>query len=426
MSRIPEDKSRRLITNIDPIAGLLYIVLLVIGWINIYSSEYHENMAKVIDMSMSHGKQLIWISISLVLAFFIVLMDSRIYHTIAYLFYAFSLSLLLTTLVIGKTVAGAKGWIVIGGFQLQTAEIAKVGTVLALARHLSTHGVDIRNTRDRMIAFAIIMLPCLLVLLQNDTGSALVFLSLFFILYRVGLSAWYLIIPVWLGIISLTVLMADKKPVLIGLGAITLVALFIVRRQPKLMFIMLGIAALSAGITFGVDYGVNHILKDYQRERIDVLLGKEVDVKGAGYNVHQSLIAIGSGGFSGKGFLKGTQTKYDFVPEQSTDFIFCTIGEEYGFLGSATVIILYLVLMWRIVTIAERQKFLFNRVYAYGVLSIIFIHFTINIGMTLGIFPVIGIPLPFISYGGSSFIAFTILLFILLKLDASDRYYGLD
>jgi rod shape determining protein RodA len=425
MSRI-EDKSRRLITNIDSTAGLIFILLLTIGWINIYSSEYHENMSKIFDMSMSHGKQIIWISASLILAFFIVLMDSRIYHTISYMVYGFALALLLTTLFIGKTVAGAKGWIVIGGFQLQTAEIAKVATVLAVSRHLSTHGVDIRNIRDRLIAFAIIMVPCLLVLLQNDTGSALVFLALIFILYRVGLSAWYIIIPVWLGIISLTVLMSSKTPVLIGLGIITFLAVIVVRKQVRLVLIMLGVALLSVGIAFGVDYGVKHVLKDYQRERIDVLLGKEVDVKGAGYNVHQSLIAIGSGGFSGKGFLKGTQTKYDFVPEQSTDFIFCTIGEEYGFLGSAGVVCLYLLLMWRIITIAERQKFLFNRLYAYGVFSIIFIHFTINIGMTLGIFPVIGIPLPFVSYGGSSFIAFTLLLFILLKLDASDRYYGLD
>ena len=421
-----EDKSRRLITNIDPVAGLIFLLLTIVGWISIYSSEYHENMAKVIDMSMSHGKQLIWISASLVLAFFIVLMDSRIYHTVSFLIYGFALALLVTTLFVGKTVAGAKGWIVIGSFQFQTAELAKVATVLVLARYLSTHGVDIRNFRDRIIAFALMLVPCLLVLLQNDTGSAIVFLSLIFILYRVGLSGWYIIIPVWLGIISLTVLMASKQPVLIGLGALTLLALLVVRRQPKLMFIIFGVALLSVGITFGVEYGFNNILQEHQRQRIDVLLGKEADPKGAGYNVHQSLIAIGSGGISGKGFLKGTQTKYDFVPEQSTDFIFCTIGEEYGFLGSAGVVVLFLLLMWRIIVIAERQKFLFNRLYAYGVFSIIFIHTTINIGMTLGIIPVIGIPLPFISYGGSSFIAFTVLLFILLKLDASDRYYGLD
>jgi rod shape determining protein RodA len=261
------------------------------------------------------------------------------------------------------------------------------------------------------------------VLAQNDTGSAMVFFSLVFVLFRQGLSPWYIIMPVWLGILSLAVLIVGINPVLITLGILTLLAYYFVRKQPKIILVLIGAAVLSAGIVFSVDFGVNHILKEYQRERIDVLIGKEVDPKGAGYNVHQSLIAIGSGGAVGKGFLKGTQTKYNFVPEQSTDFIFCTIGEEYGFAGSATLIFLYLTLMYRIVVMAERQKFMYNRCYAYGVLSIIFFHFTINLSMTMGLFPVVGIPLPFVSYGGSSLMAFTLLLFILLKLDAANREY---
>ena len=415
--------SRSILANMDWLAAGIYLALLLVGLVNIYSSEYNEGQNQLINFSMNYGKQLIWIGVSIVLGFMAMLLDSRIYHTISYLVYAFGIGLLVVTLVIGKTVAGAKGWIQIGGFQFQSAEVVKLATAMALAKYLSTHGVDIRNAKQRWIAFGIVLFPCALVLAQNDTGSAMVFFSLVFVLFRQGLSPWYIIMPVWLGILSLAVLIVGINPVLITLGILTLLAYYFVRKQPKIILVLIGAAVLSAGIVFSVDFGVNHILKEYQRERIDVLIGKEVDPKGAGYNVHQSLIAIGSGGAVGKGFLKGTQTKYNFVPEQSTDFIFCTIGEEYGFAGSATLIFLYLTLMYRIVVMAERQKFMYNRCYAYGVLSIIFFHFTINLSMTMGLFPVVGIPLPFVSYGGSSLMAFTLLLFILLKLDAANREY---
>ncbi|RYD79494.1 MAG: rod shape-determining protein RodA [Sphingobacteriales bacterium] len=415
--------SRSILANLDWLAASIYLALIVIGIVNIYSSEYSEGQQMIINFSMSHGHQLMWLGISIVLAFMAMLLDSRIYHTISYLVYGFGIALLLVTLVIGKTVAGAKGWIQIGGFQFQSAEVVKLATVMALAKYLSTHGVDIRNVKQRWIAFGIVLLPCALVLAQNDTGSAMVFFSLVFVLFRQGLSPWYIIMPVWLGILSLAVLIVGIYPVLITLGILTLLAYYFVRRQPKIILVVIGAAILSAGLVFSVDFGVNHVLQDYQRERIDVLIGKEVDPKGAGYNVHQSLIAIGSGGLYGKGFLGGTQTKYNFVPEQSTDFIFCTIGEEYGFAGSALLILLYLTLMYRIVKMAERQKFMYNRCYAYGVLSILFFHFTINLSMTMGLFPVVGIPLPFVSYGGSSLMAFTLLLFILLKLDAANREY---
>ncbi len=415
--------SRSILANMDWLAATVYLLLVLIGVVNIFSSEYSEGQGIMIDFARSHGKQIIWMGVSIVLGFMAMLMDSRIYHTVSYLVYGLAVGLLIVTLAIGKEVAGAKGWLVIGGFQFQTAELAKLATAMALAKFLSTHGVDIRDVKQRWIAFGIVLFPCALVLAQNDTGSAMVFFSLVFVLYRQGLSPWYIIMPVWLGILSLAVLIVGITPVLVTLGILTLIAYYFVRRQPKVILVVLGAAVLSAGIVFSVDFGVNNILKEYQRERIDVLIGKEMDRKGAGYNVHQSLIAIGSGGLYGKGFLDGTQTKYNFVPEQSTDFIFCTIGEEYGFAGSAVLIILYLTLMYRIVRMAERQKFMYNRCYAYGVLSIIFFHFTINLAMTMGLFPVVGIPLPFVSYGGSSLMIFSLLLFILLKLDAANREY---
>jgi rod shape determining protein RodA len=399
----------------------IYFLLLVIGWINIYSSEYSESQKLIIDFNMSHGKQIMWVGISLLIGFFILMLDVRIYHTLGYVFYAAMLVLVVVTIFVGKVVNGAQGWLQIGGFQLQSAEPMKVATALALAKFLSNYGIDLKLSRDKALSFGIIFLPCILVLAQNDTGSALVFLSLFIVLFRQGLQAWFIVLPVWVGVVSLMVLIFSKLAVIITLTIIAILGYFILRRSLRMVFVLIACYILSAGVVFGIDFAYNKVLKDYQRDRIEVLIGKKIDMKGAGYNVHQSLIAIGSGGFIGKGFLKGTQTKYNFVPEQTTDFIFCTIGEEYGFIGSLFLVVLYLLLMRRIIIIAERQKFIFNRCYAYGVLSIIFIHFLINISMTLGLFPVIGIPLPFVSYGGSAMVGFSILIFILLKLDAANR-----
>jgi rod shape determining protein RodA len=418
-----QGQPKSLLANLDWVTAGIYAILLLFGWLNIYSSEFGESTQRILDTSTSHGKQLLWIGASMLTIIFIFLLDYRLYHTISYLFYGFALLLLLVTLVMGKVVAGAKGWLVIGGFQLQTSEIAKFATAMALARYLSTHGVDISRWRDKLIGFAFILVPCAMVLLQNDTGSAMVFLALTFVLYRQGLEAYFITIPVYVGVLSLMVLLFDKMPVLITVGVLGFLIFWLVRRQLKLVGLLLLFLCTSVGIVFGVDFAVNKVLKEYQRERIYVTIGKIEDPKGVGYNVRQSLIAIGSGGVTGKGFLKGTQTKYNFVPEQSTDFIFCTIGEEYGFIGSAFLMLLYLYLLYRIMLIAERQKFLYNQCYAYGVFAILFFHFTINIGMTLGILPVIGIPLPFISYGGSSLLAFTALLFVLLKLDAANKEY---
>lgn len=414
--------TRSVWANMDWLTALLVFLLMFVGWINIYSSEY-SNTPEVFNFSSNHGKELIWIFGAFALMLFIFLLDYRIFHTIAYLLYAIAIALLLVTLVIGKVVAGAKGWLSIGGFQLQTAEIAKFATAMALAKYLSTHGVDISRPRDKFMAFAIFMFPCLLVLAQNDTGSAMVFLAFTFVLYRQGLNGLYILIPVYIGVLSVMVLVFDKIPVLVVIGLLTAAAVALFYKQGKILILLLLLTTISSAWVFGLDYAVDSVLKPYQKQRIEVLLGKVEDTKGAGYNVHQSLIAIGSGGTTGKGFLNGTQTKFNFVPEQSTDFIFCTIGEEYGFLGSATLMLLYLFLLYKVITIAERQKFIFNRCYAYGVFAIIFFHFTINISMTLGLFPVIGIPLPFISYGGSALIAFSALIFVLLKLDAANKEY---
>jgi rod shape determining protein RodA len=315
-------------------------------------------------------------------------------------------------------VKGSYGWIDIGSFKLQPAEFAKFATNMALAKYLSTLGIRMQNLRTKVISALLIGVPMMIILLQNDTGSALVFVSFIFVLYREGLSGNVLLLgffAVVLFVLSLLV----KKAVLFGIiAAIALIFYFLVRKTRKNIAIIIAGASIAAGIVFSVDYIYNNVLQQHQRTRIDVLLGKELDLKGAGYNVNQSKIAIGSGGWAGKGFLQGTQTKFDFVPEQSTDFIFCTVGEEWGFIGSVVVIGLFLTLLIRIIIIAERQRSQYTRIYGYGVASILFFHLMINIGMTIGLAPVIGIPLPFFSYGGSSLWSFTILLFVFIKLDA--------
>jgi len=424
MSSLTQNRTKNyLLERVDFIAVGIVFLLMVIGWVNIYSTEYTEDNKKIIDFSLSNGKQIINIAIALIFAVIILLLNARLFDTIAYIVYALAVALLLYTLVSGKVVHAAKGWIQIGGFQLQAVEIAKMGAAMALAKLIGTYGMDIRRLKDRLIAFGIILLPMAIVLLQNDTGSAIVFFAFVLVLYREGLSPLYLIIPVLIAIISLSELMVGTVPVLEALGGLGVLGFLFLRRSRRLLTFLAIFVFSAAALTMVVGFGFNHVFKDYQRERINIMLGKTTDEQGAGYNVHQSLIAIGSGGLSGKGFLKGTQTKYRFVPKQSTDFIFCTIGEEYGFLGSTAVVLLYVVLLYRIVVISERQKFTFNRVYGYGVGAVLFFHFAINIGMALGLFPVVGIPLPFVSYGGSSMLSFTAMMFILLKLDAANSEY---
>lgn len=327
--------------------------------------------------------------------------------------------MLLAVLLVGNVTSGSKSWFLIGNFKLQPSEFAKFATCLALAKYLSALNIKIQDIRTKIITAFIIGLPVLLIFLQNDTGSALVYTAFIFVLYREGLSGNVLILGV-LGIALFFLALLINQYIILGvLLAIALILFKYIRKRRKEITILVGSFIIIAGFVFSVNYIYENVLEEHQKGRIDVLLGKEVDLKGIGYNVNQSKIAIGSGGFIGKGFLQGTQTKYNFVPEQSTDFIFCTIGEEWGFVGSSIVIVLYVLLFLRIIMMAERQRSSYSRIYGYGVASILFFHFVINIAMTIGLAPVVGIPLPFISYGGSSLWAFTILLFVFIKQDAN-------
>lgn len=409
---------RSIFQNIDWITVSIYLALLLIGWVNIYAAVFNEAHSSILDLSQNYGKQLIWIVSSLVLAIFILVIDGKFYESFAWVIYLILLLTLVAVLGFGKEVSGSKSWFEIGNFRIQPAEFAKFATGLALARFLSITSINMKDLRTKMIAGAIVAIPAALVLLQNDTGSALVFGSFVFVLYREGLSKNVLIFGFFAVLLFVLALMIELKTLLIVIGSIVAIAMLLLRKTKRNIITMVLIFMATTTMIYSVDYVFQKVLEPHQRERINVLLGKETDLKGAGYNVNQSLIAIGSGGFAGKGFLNGTQTKFDFVPEQSTDFIFCTVGEEWGFVGSVVVLLLYLGLLYRILFVAERQKSPFTRIYAYAVASIIFIHVMVNIGMTIGLLPVIGIPLPFMSYGGSSLWSFTILLFILIRLDS--------
>lgn len=403
--------------NIDWTLILLYLALVLIGWVNIYAAVYNDAHSSILDLSQSYGKQMIWIVTSLFIGLVILLTDARFFSTFAFLIYGVTILLLIAVLTFGSTVSGSKSWFQIGGFGLQPAEFAKFATNLALARFFSGQHIDVREFKTKFIPLLILGAPALLILLQNDTGSALVYSSFVLVLYRMGLSGNYLLAGVMIGVIALSTLMVGQYWVMGFVGFMAGALLFFIKRNRSNILNLAGLVLLAVGFIYSVDYAFDNFLGDHQKSRIDVLLGKTLDLKGAGYNVNQSKIAIGSGGFIGKGFLKGTQTKYNFVPEQSTDFIFCTVGEEWGFVGTTAVIVLFVLLLMRIIKVAERQRSTFSLIYGYGVASILFFHFAINIGMTIGLVPVIGIPLPFISYGGSSLWAFTILLFIFIKLD---------
>ncbi|HLO91861.1 MAG TPA: rod shape-determining protein RodA [Lentimicrobium sp.] len=403
--------------SIDWPLAILYLALVLMGWFNIYAAVYNEDFNSIFDITQSYGKQLIWIITSLFLALLILLTDARFFSTFAYVIYGFMILLLLVVLGIGTTVAGSKSWFQIGGFALQPAEFAKFATNLAIARFFSGQHLNLSLTRNRIFPLMLMGIPALLILLQNDTGSALVYSSFILVLYRMGLSGNFLLAGVLVVIISVSTLMVGTLYVVFLLAGLAGLLFFFMKRNRRNIVTLIALFILGVGLTYSVEQGVEKFLGAHQKARINVLLGKTLDLKGVGYNVNQSKIAIGSGGFFGKGYLNGTQTKYNFVPEQSTDFIFCTVGEEWGFLGSTVVIALFIMLLTRIVIVAERQRSDFSRVYGYGVASILFFHFVINVGMTIGLVPVIGIPLPFFSYGGSSLWAFTILLFIFIKQD---------
>ena len=466
-------KRNNIWANIDWITILLFMLLVFMGWLNIYAAVYNDEFQSIFDTSQRYGKQLIWIGAAFILAFIILLIDTNFYVFFSYILYGILIALLILVLLVGKEINGARSWFTIGSFGFQPSEFMKFATALVLARYMSTFGFKIHKLKSLATLGAIIFTPILFILLQNDTGSALVYFSFILVLYREGLSGIVLffgllivllfvlalIIPtltLYIILISVALLMflilntkliqfarvsaaylfsvtlffllnffVDTEysfaDILMAGSILGSVVILVVSLQKRLKNYSV-IALLFLGsilFTLSVDYGFENFLEPHHKVRINELLGIESDPHGAGYHVNQSKIAIGSGGAWGKGYLKGTQTKFDFVPEQDTDFIFCTVGEEWGFAGTTVVIILFLFLLMRLVWLAERQRSGFSRIYGYSVAVILFFHFMVNIGMTIGLMPVIGIPLPFFSYGGSSLWSFTILIFIFIRLDTS-------
>ncbi len=397
----------------------LYLALVLIGWINIYAAVYNEEHRSIFDLSQNYGRQLIWILTSAALALFTLVVDAKFYNAFSFIIYLSMLIILIAVLFLGTEISGAKAWFQLGTFSIQPSEFAKVATALALARYLGTMDINLKSFRTQLNTVLIIGIPIVLILLENDTGTALMFLGFVIVLFREGISSKIMLTGLCIVVLSILSLWLDRLLLIGILAAIAVIVIFIRRRGRTLKRILLitGLFVVAVGYVFAVDFVFDQVLEPHQQNRLNVLLGIEDDPQGIGYNVNQSKIAIGSGGFFGKGFLQGTQTKFDFVPEQSTDFIFCTVGEEWGFVGSTLVVSLYVLLIVRIILKAERQRTSFSRIYGYGVASILFTHFVINIGMTIGVTPVIGIPLPFLSYGGSCLWAFTILLFIFVKLD---------
>ena len=478
-----KDKHPGVLRSLDYWTILIYIALLTFGWLSVCGASYTYGDTDIFALSTRSGMQIVWIGTSLVLGFVLLLLDDRYYDTFAYIIYILLLILLFATIFNPHTIKGSRSWLVLGPLRLQPAEFAKFATALALSKFMSTYGYDIHQWKHFAATLAIIFLPMMFIVLQRETGSALVYFAFFLMFYREGMpgsilfTAVAMVVYFVVGIRYADVMMAETPTsvgkftvlLLIQLFSAAMVWVYCQDRRDALrifavtigltgmallfslyvipfdvVWIQLVISALLIGylllqgmatrlrnyfwiavfalgsiIFFNVaDYGLNHVLQAHQRTRINVLLGLEEDLKGAGYNVHQSEIAIGSGGLEGKGFLNGTQTKLKYVPEQDTDFIFCTVGEEEGFVGSASVLLLFLALILRLIHLAERQPYRFGRVYGYCVLSIFLFHVFINVGMVLGLTPVIGIPLPFFSYGGSSLWGFTFLLFIFLALDA--------
>lgn len=407
--------------KIDWLPILLWFFIMLFGWVNIYAACYTEAHSSVFDFSIQHGKQLIWMGVAIMLAAVIMLTEPRLFSNTAYPIYGVVLALLVVTLFIATATKGGKSWIDFGAFKFQPSEFAKFATALALAKYMSAIDIDIKKMQTKVIAVALIAMPALLIFLQHDTGSALVFVGFVLPLFREGLSGSILVVGVAAVVLFVLALLVNKY---ILLGALVLLAVLYLfvwlnKRTARDYWRVIGVLAVCAAFIFSVDFVFNHVLESHQRERIDVLLGKSDDLQGSGYNVNQSKIAIGSGGFFGKGFLKGTLTKAHFVPEQETDFIFCTVGEEWGWIGSSLLVAAYVWLLVHLIAMAERQRSRFARFYGYSVASILFVHLFVNIGMVLGLVPVIGIPLPFFSYGGSSMLAFTILLFIFIRQDAS-------
>lgn len=419
----PRNNNNNLTQNIDWIVVLIYILCVLIGWFNIYAAVYSPEVpTSIFDLSNKAGVQMMWIGTTVLLIICILVVDYKFYDTFAFIIYGFFVLLLVVVLFAGSEINGSRSWIKIGAFSLQPAEFAKLATSLALAKYLSDPAVSLtRSWKDYLPIAAIIGLPAILILLSNETGSMLVFASFAIMLYREGMPGYIPALGILMVILVILTLLFVKWYIALGIIIVAGVFWWVMpkssrRRGGTLATVV--VAGFMIAVVFGVDFFINNVLQKHQRSRVVVLVDPYSDPRGAGWNVIQSKIAIGSGRLTGKGFLEGTQTKFDFVPEQSTDFIFCTVGEEHGFIGSLVVIGLFIGLILRLVVLAERQRTRFARVYGYCVAGIIFFHFMINIGMTIGLMPVIGIPLPFFSYGGSSLWSFSVLLFIFLKIDS--------
>lgn len=404
--------------NLDWISILLYALLVIAGWLNIYSASLPAETTSIFDLNQIYGRQLIFILLCIPLIILILSIDSKFYEKYALIFYIIGLLSILGLFLFGKSVKGQTNWYQIGGFGIQPSEFVKTTTALLLAKYLSDSQESLKSFKEQLIVFTIIGLPTLLIL-KHDTGSAMLFATLIFVLYREGLPAGYL----WSAFITiiLFVLALVIKPTFIIATIVIIASIHFyfnkkIKRNPLIYLILV---VVMSTFVLSVDYVYDKVLEPHQKDRINVLIGEEVNLQAEGYNLNQSKIAIGSGGWTGTGFLEGTQTKGGFVPEQHTDYIFTTVGEEWGFAGSSVVIVIFILLFFRLIYLAENQKKRFNRVYGYCVVSFLFIHFAFNITMLIGLFPTIGVPLPFFSYGGSSLIAFTVLLFIFLKLDAN-------
>lgn len=479
-------RNDNILKTIDWLTIAMFVAIMLFGWMNIYGASYNFEQTSIFDFGNRAGKQFVWILTALLMGGIILLIDSKVYNILAYIIYGIWIVVLIVTPILASDIKGSLSWIKLGPVSLQPAEFAKCFTALALAKYMGQYEYRIRDYKDLVVPGLLIMIPMFIIMvLQKETGSALVFLSFLLMFYREGMTGYVLLLgaaaicffvlaiklnvatlPIGVGSASITVCMLaillidvyfiatkTKKPVttwiFIAMNTISFgVALLINQWTPvdlglvatittgisSLYLLIIGIKQKLRSITFLMVFNIltgaycyscnfmfNNILQPHQRTRIEVLLGLKDDLSGAGYNVNQSKIAIGSGGVTGKGFLQGTQTKLKFVPEQDTDFIFCTVGEEWGFIGSAGLLILYLALIMRLIHLAEKQKRQFNRIYGYCVAGILIFHLVINIGMVLGLLPVIGIPLPLFSYGGSSLWGFSILLFIFLKLDADGK-----
>ncbi|PRX56345.1 rod shape-determining protein RodA [Flagellimonas meridianipacifica] len=418
---------RGLVKRIDWITVFLYAFLVFIGWINIYSTTLTNPEASIFDFSTLYGKQLFFILLSLGVIVFVLFVETSFFERFASIFYISSLVLLIGLFLFGKTIAGATSWYDLGFFNLQPSELAKVTTALALAKYLSDIQTDIRNRKHQLYAVLIILLPALLILPQPDPGSALIYFSLFFVLFREGFPLYYLGILIIVVVLFATTLMFGTVWIGIGLGTLTVLTFLFKKKSTKIPILPLSIALVVAILfSLSVNFVYENIFEQRHRDRFALWLSLEKDEnkleeirKTIGYNTYQSEKAIESGGFFGKGFLEGTRTKGDFVPEQHTDYIFSSVGEEWGFMGTTTVIILFSLFFLRLIYVAERQKNDFYRMYGYGVISILLMHYFINIGMVIGLLPTIGVPLPFFSYGGSGLMFFTLLLFIFLKLDSN-------